>query len=171
MIPDIRTDHAGETGAVTLYRTLIKIGEGPDGSNLSDIAGFATRHLASEIRHLEGFAELLPEAERTRFLFAWRLTAAASARIACFFGPKAVYATIAAIEDGVDTHFQKQIEKLSAIPAAAELRNLIIDFQADEKRHRDEAAAIRGSQGFFLGLWCALIRASSAFAVAVTRRA
>jgi ubiquinone biosynthesis monooxygenase Coq7 len=57
-----------------------------------------------------------------------------------------VYATIAAVETFVDRHYQQQIDQLDVLPpaeraAAAPLRALLSQCQADECAHRDEAAA------------------------------
>ena len=164
MIPDIRTNHAGETGAVTIYRSILRFC-GDEG-----VKSFARRHLESEEKHLAGFRSLLEPGSRSRLLFAWRFSGAVTVGLMSLFGPKAVYAAVAAVEDGVDRHFQAQLDKLSGRAEYGALEEMLKSFQADERAHRDEAAALRGRESFWTKAAGRMIGAGSAFAVAVTRR-
>uniref|UniRef100_UPI001954D9B1 demethoxyubiquinone hydroxylase family protein n=1 Tax=Enterobacter asburiae TaxID=61645 RepID=UPI001954D9B1 len=56
-------------------------------------------------------------------------------------GPRAVYATIAAVETFVDHHYQSQIDRLTGDAAWAPLRELLDSCRRDEVAHRDEARA------------------------------
>ncbi len=87
------------------------------------------------------------------------------------FGPGAVYATIAAVETFVDRHYQQQIDRLADRPAHADLRALLIECQADECEHRDEALSQRATPpGTLLRGWCALVGRGSDVAVRIARR-
>lgn len=163
MIPDIRTDHAGESGAVSIYNAMLRY------CRDEEVRDFARRHLGSEEKHLAGFGNLLRPEEKSRFVFMWKLAGRASIALLSLFGPRAIYAAVEAVEDGVDRHFGKQLDRLAGRAEHGDLRALIGEFQADERRHRDEAAEKMGTPGAGLRLIKLLVRTSSAFAVAVTR--
>jgi ubiquinone biosynthesis monooxygenase Coq7 len=84
------------------------------------------------------------------------------------FGPKAVYATIEAVESFVDHHYEEQILALSRQIEFRNLRQTLLDCQADEVAHRDEAAAASrafSQSGWVLRAWCAMVGAGSKAAV------
>jgi ubiquinone biosynthesis monooxygenase Coq7 len=87
------------------------------------------------------------------------------------FGPRAVYATIEAVETFVDHHYEEQVRALASQPALSDLRQTLLDCQADEVAHRDEAAAARGpcQSAWLLRTWCAMVGAGSKAAVALIR--
>ena len=130
LVAELRSDHAGETGAVWIYRGVLALSSDAD---------------------LRSFAPALA-------------------------GPRAVYATIAAVETFVDEHYQQQLDRIAALPAAEReaatpLRDVLAHCQADECHHRDEAQALRGSPpGGLLRGWCAMVGAGSAAAVSLARR-
>jgi 3-demethoxyubiquinol 3-hydroxylase len=162
---DLRSDHAGETGAVAIYRGILFVARD------SELRGFAQRHLHTEQQHLEQMQAWLPSSERSRLLPAWRVAGWLTGALPALFGPPAVYATIAAVETFVDRHYAEQIERLQATPGPTGLLQTLLACQADECAHRDESAArapARGGAG--LRLWCGLVGAGSAAAVALARR-
>jgi len=162
---DLRSDHAGETGAVWIYRGVLAVARDPA------LRAFAERHLDTERRHLAQIETWLPPGRRSRLLFGWRAAGWATGALPALFGPAAVYATIAAVETFVVAHYQAQIDRLAHPPGPAGLRELLIACQADEQSHRDEAAAQRASPaGLLLRLWCRVVGAGSAAAVALARR-
>jgi demethoxyubiquinone hydroxylase (CLK1/Coq7/Cat5 family) len=170
LVGDLRSDHAGETGAVWIYRGVLAVARD------AGVRRFARGHLATEQEHLRLIAALLPWTQRSRLLLLWRMAGFATGALPALAGRRAVYATIAAVETFVDVHYQQQLEHLDRLPAAERsaampLRALLARCQADECHHRDEAAALRGSPpGWLLRGWCALIGSGSAAAVALARR-
>jgi demethoxyubiquinone hydroxylase (CLK1/Coq7/Cat5 family) len=167
---DLRSDHAGETGAVWIYRGVLAVARD------AGVRAFARRHLATELEHLHLITPLLPWPQRSRLLVPWRLAGFLTGALPALAGPRAVYATIAAVETFVDHHYQQQLEHIDALPAAertaaAPLRALLLRCQADECAHRDEASALKdGASGVGLRTWCAAVAAGSALAVWVARR-
>jgi ubiquinone biosynthesis monooxygenase Coq7 len=167
---DLRSDHAGETGAVWMYRGVLAVARDPG------LRAFARRHGATEQTHLDLIAACLPWPQRSRLLPAWRLAGFLTGVLPALVGPRAVYATIAAVETFVDRHYQQQIDRIDAAPAAgraaaAPLRDLLRRCQADEQHHRDEAVALQApASGRLLRAWCALVGRGSAVAVALARR-
>ena len=170
LVGELRSDHAGETGAVWIYRGILAT------SRHADVRAFARRHLATEQQHLALITPLLPWPQRSRLLVPWRLAGWFTGALPALAGRRAVYGTIAAVETFVDTHYQQQLDQIDALPEAqrqqaAPLRALLASCQADECHHRDEATTLRGAPpGLLLRGWSALVGAGSAAAVVVARR-
>lgn len=160
----LRSDHAGETGAVWIYRGILALSRDPD------LRDFAERHLATEARHLRDIERVLPSQHHSRLLPVWRVAGFLTGALPALFGPRAVYGTIASVETFVDRHYQHQIDALAGRPADAALRDLLIRCQADERHHRDEAAEQAPGQGIILRAWSAVVGSGSALAVQFAER-
>jgi ubiquinone biosynthesis monooxygenase Coq7 len=167
---ELRSDHAGETGAVWIYRGVLAIARD------EALRAFARRHLATEREHLRLITPLLPWPQRSRLLVPWRIAGFLTGALPALAGTRAVYATIAAVETFVDRHYQQQLDRIDALPAndhaaTAPLRALLARCQTDEREHRDEATALGDpAPGPLLRAWCAAVGAGSAVAVTVARR-
>lgn len=164
-IADLRTDHAGETGAVWIYRGVLQVAKDPE------LRAFATAHRATEQRHLELIEAVLPPNRRSILTPIWRMMGWITGAAPALFGPRAVYATIDAVETFVDKHYQEQIDRLSAESEDGVLRALLEACQQDEIHHRDEARAKAGAQWpLVLQVWTRMVRTGSIAAVSVARR-
>jgi ubiquinone biosynthesis monooxygenase Coq7 len=163
LVADLRSDQAGETGAVWIYRGVLALGRDPA------LRDFARRHLATEQRHLALIDTCLPPGERSRLLPLWRVAGWLTGALPALFGPRAVYATIAAVETFVDRHYQEQVDRLAAEPGWAPLRELLDGCREDEVAHRDEAASHAGPPGALMRAWCWVVGAGSSSAVKVCR--
>ena len=162
---DLRSDQAGETGAVWIYKGLLAV------SRDAGVREFAQRHLKTERGHLDKINAVLPWPQRSRLLPAWRVAGFATGVLPALFGPRAVYATIAAVETFVDQHYQHQIDKLQNQPEHASLLALLRECQQDECEHRDEAIALQAQPpGWLLRAWCKLVGSGSSAAVELARR-
>ena len=64
---DLRSDHAGEAGAVFIYRGILSC------TRDSALREFATEHLATEQRHLAFFEQWLPASLKSRLIPLWKL--------------------------------------------------------------------------------------------------
>ncbi len=164
MVGELRSDHAGETGAVYIYHGVLALSRDPG------LRAFAQRHRATEAEHLRRVAAVLPWPQRSRLLLPWRVAGFLTGALPALFGPRAVYATIAAVETFVDRHYQQQLDRLHGRPEAAPLRALLAECQADEVHHRDEAQAAAPAPGALLRAWCAVVGSGSAMAVVLARR-
>jgi len=165
LVAELRSDHAGETGAVWIYRGVLALARDPA------LRDFARRHRDTEAEHLRLIANVLPWPRRSRLLVPWRAAGFLTGALPALCGPRAVYATIAAVETFVDHHYQQQIDRLQGLPEHAALRELLLACQADECHHRDEAQAASGPPpGPLLRAWCALVGRGSAVAVTIARR-
>ena len=165
LVCDLRSDHAGETGAIAIYRGILAI------SQNNETRSFAEAHLQTEQQHLELIETILPRNARSALLPLWRLSGFLTGAIPAFFGAKAVVATIEAVETFVDRHYAGQVERLSQEDAHSELLALLERCRLDEVHHRDEARqSLESEPGAFLRGWCWLVGAGSAAAVAMARR-
>jgi ubiquinone biosynthesis monooxygenase Coq7 len=165
VIADLRTDHAGEVGAVCIYKGILLFSRDPA------LRSFAKRHLETEQSHLLRIKAWLSPANYSRLLPIWHFAGFLTGALPALFGARAVYATIEAVETFVDLHYEEQIQALASQPELLNLRETLQECQADEIHHRVEAASARGSLqlGFFLRLWCATVAWGSRNAVLVCR--
>jgi ubiquinone biosynthesis monooxygenase Coq7 len=123
----LRVDHAGELGAVYIYR--------------GQRAVLDARGEAQEAVHLAAFDRLLPEhgVRPTVFTPLWRLAGFALGAGTALLGQTAAHACTEAVETVIEEHYAGQIEELGGThPAlAAELSG----FRDDELEHREDAVA------------------------------
>ena len=171
LVADVRSDHAGETGAVWIYRGILAVTSDPA------LRSFANHHLATEQSHLNEISAILPPARRSWLLLPWRCAGFATGALPALAGPRAVYATIHAVETFVDQHYQHQLDRIDALAVSqpsvtlAPLRALLHQCQQDECQHRDEALALQGvPAGRVVRAWCWLVDAGSQVAVHLARR-
>jgi len=165
---ELRSDHAGETGAVQIYRGLAAVAAWRGDAEL---LAFARRHGDTEAEHLRLIEAWLPAAQRSRLLGPWRVAGWLTGALPALAGRRAVHATIAAVETFVDRHYQQQIDHLERHGGPAGLLPLLQRCQADECHHRDEAAALAGTHWpWALRAWCRAVGAGSAAAVVLARR-
>ncbi len=173
LVADLRTDHAGETGAVMIYRGILAT------TRDAAVRGFAQGHLATEAAHLAAIERLLAPRQRSRLLTLWRGAGWLTGALPALAGPRAVYATIEAVETFVDQHYAEQIEAIDRLdPARAQaslqaLRAQLHSFRADEVDHRDDAAARfdrhEAPASPVLRLWIWAVGAGSRGAVKICR--
>ncbi len=170
LLRELRTDHAGETGAVMIYRGILAVTRDPE------LRAFAQHHLDTESRHLALIEPVVPPAWRSRLLPLWRASGWLTGVLPACFGPRAVYATIQAVETFVDHHYAAQLDLIDTLqrehpsPELAALRALLQQCQQDEVAHRDDAAARwNGRARGPLAVWRWLVGSGSAAAVRVCR--
>ena len=174
LVADLRTDHAGETGAVMIYRGIFAT------TRDAALREFASQHLATESRHLDAIDAMLAPGQRSRLLPIWRVAGWLTGALPSLVGPRAVYVTIQAVETFVDEHYGQQVVTIDQLdpdqqqaPLQA-LRALLAACQADEVEHRDDAAARLpdrpGAVPLVQRLWVRAVDLGSRAAVAVCRR-
>ena len=165
VLADLRTDHAGETGAVCIYQGILQFTRNPA------LRVFAEHHLATEQSHLRHIESWLPKAQYSYLLPLWRFAGFMTGALPALVGPRAVYVTIQAVETFVNQHYEDQVRALESMPALARLRQVLLECQDDEVAHRDQAAAALGQKktGLLLHFWSVLVGAGSRAAVAVCR--
>jgi 3-demethoxyubiquinol 3-hydroxylase len=168
LLRELRSDHAGETGAVYIYKGIEAIARWRGDVEL---VNFAKAHGATEADHLTKISRWLPASQQSLLLGPWRLAGWLTGALPALFGRRAVYATIAAVETFVDHHYQQQIDHLHEFGGPEGLLPLLIQCQADEQHHRDESAALAGiNLGILTSAWCWTVGQGSSAAVVLARR-
>ena len=171
---DLRTDHAGETGAVFIYRGMLAT------SRDAAVRHFAQTHLETESAHLLLIEPLLTLRQRSLLLPLWRGAGWLTGALPALCGPRAAYATVQAVETFVDRHYTEQIDAIdraspiSPSVALTEVRTLLARCRSDEIEHRDEAAALLARHvtpwSSALRLWVWSVGVGSRAAVEICRR-
>ena len=165
---ELRSDHAGETGAVYIYKGIIAVATLRKDQEL---ISFAKHHGATEAEHLRLIESVLEVKHQSCLLGPWRIAGWLTGAIPALFGKKAVYATIDAVETFVERHYQQQIDYLQMNSSHEEFLKLLIRCQADEIDHKNEARLkVSSPASAALRLWCAMVGKGSATAVLLARR-
>lgn len=164
---DLRSDHAGETGAVWIYRGILALSRDPA------VRRFAEEHLATERRHLAFFDTWLPRELHSRILPLWRLAGWGLGALSLLGGRSGVFLTIDAVETFVVRHYQDQIDYLQQAGDQPGILAVLRHFQQDEDHHRLDASQRRGNarrQGWLARRWRVLVGEGSRLAVVAARR-
>ena len=164
LIPAIRSDHAGEAGAVEIYKGILAV------SRDDRVREFARHHLVTETRHLKLMEEILNPEHRTRLLPLCRWAGWFTGALPALIAAPAVYSTIDAVETFVDGHYLEQIVALGQDSNHQELRSLLEQCREDEISHRDDARARLARQGPIGKLWSGLITQGSRLGVNLAKR-
>ena len=161
----LRSDHAGEVGAVYIYKGILSIAKDPA------LVEFSKRHLETEKEHLRKIEEVLPASKRSKLVGIWKVAGYLLGFIPSLFGPRIVFATIEAVESFVEDHYEEQLKYLRAQddPDQA-LINLLQSCQDDEIEHKNESAIKkRSTPGFLLNFWMKIVGWGSSSAVKVAK--
>ena len=131
----IRVDHAGETGAVEIYRGQIQAAKlrGADTVELEEM-------MEHEQRHLEYFEMLkrqrkLPE---TALMPLWRIAGYGLGFVSGLLGKQAMAQVTHSVETVIDAHYQEQIEWAKS-NGEDNMASFMEDFRLDEDEHRQAA--------------------------------
>lgn len=131
----LRVDHAGEHGAARIYdgqmAVLGRTAAGPVIARMAD----------QERRHLETFDRLLVErrVRPTALSPLWHLGGYALGAASALLGSRAAMACTVAVEETIEAHYRRQIERLGDDEAG--LRAVVSEFRDDEIAHRDTGLA------------------------------
>ena len=161
----LRSDHAGEVGAVYIYKGILSIAKDPA------LVEFSKRHLETEKEHLRKIEEVLPASKRSKLVGIWKVAGYLLGFIPSLFGPRIVFATIEAVESFVEDHYEEQLKYLRAQndPDQA-LIDLLQSCQDDEIEHKNESAIKkRSTPGFLLNFWMKIVGWGSSSAVKVAK--
>jgi len=196
---EMRSNHAGETGAVNIYagakwalhlrqRTNSKLF--PFSEYEEKALSFASHHQETEAQHLLAFDRILDPGwtlgQRSKFLPAWRVAGFSLGAVSALWCSRGLYVTTDAVETFVDKHYTSQIERLKfelehepegdEKAARTELLKLLQHCCEDEVDHRDEARS-RAAEGPFPWwpwvdeAWKWLVENGSAAAAGLAKRA
>ena len=131
----IKVDHAGENGAVNIYRAQRLVAHLRAPSLLNDLAEFQSH----ETEHRQIFSDYLKSREIRRCI-SYHLCGAGGYALGIFtglIGKKAIFATTYAVENVVLEHLIHQMEYLEPVDAAA--FKCVKEIVIDEQEHHDHA--------------------------------
>jgi ubiquinone biosynthesis monooxygenase Coq7 len=164
----LRVDHAGELGAVHIYRGQRAVFGGARGKGR--ISNQLAEMESHEAEHLARFDALLNEQQVRPTLMAplWRAAGFALGAGTALLGEKAAHACTEAVETVIEDHYAGQIAELAERdPAlAAELTK----FRDEELAHRDQAVAEGAREAPGYGLLSAVIRAGCKAAIKISEK-
>jgi ubiquinone biosynthesis monooxygenase Coq7 len=164
----LRVDHAGELGAVAIYRGQRAVfGEA---ASQARIRGQLADMEAHEAAHLTRFETLLAErrVRPTALTPVWRLAGFALGAGTALMGPKAAHACTEAVEAVIEQHYAGQVEELSAREPA--LAAQLAAFLDDETAHRETAIAEGAREALGYPLLAAAIRLGCRAAIRLSER-
>ena len=157
-IAELRSDHAGETGAVNIYRGILSLSRDPS------LLAFAESHLSTEQMHLNELSKILPKTSRSILSPCWVLAGRALGYICALTSPSFAYATIEAVETFVVAHYSDQLHLFPP-----KLKKIIKGFMEDEIHHCEDAA-IKKDTGRSYKKWEHTVTRGSTLAVAIARK-
>jgi 3-demethoxyubiquinol 3-hydroxylase len=133
----LRVDHAGELGAVYIYRGQRAVLDARGGALPEQLAHME----AQEAVHLAAFDRLLPERGVRPTLFSplWRVAGFALGAATALIGETAAHACTEAVETVIEGHYAGQIAELADSDPA--LASELSKFRDDELAHREDAIA------------------------------
>jgi ubiquinone biosynthesis monooxygenase Coq7 len=164
----LRVDHAGELGAVHIYRGQRAVLDAAPGHER--IGGQLAHMEVHEAEHLARFDRMLTEGQVRPTLLAplWRVAGFALGAGTALMGEKAAHACTEAVETVIEEHYAGQIAELQE--RAPELAAELAHFRDEELAHRDLARAegARDAPGY--SLLAGVIRAGCRIAIKVSEK-
>ena len=147
----LRVDHAGEYGAVAIYRGQRAVFDALPQKR--ETAAAIAEMEAGEQHHLEAFDKLLAERGVRPTLLApfWNAAGFGLGAATALLGEKAAMACTEAVEDVIEKHYAQQADELDAAGEAG-LAETVRQFREDElgHKHAAEAAGARETPGYGL---------------------
>lgn len=164
----LRVDHAGEYGAVQIYRGQRAIFDRARGRE--SVAATLKAMEDGEAAHLKAFDRLLAERRVRPTLLAplWNAAGFALGAATALMGEKAAMAATAAVEDVIEKHYAAQAEELRlSEPALAET---VAAFRQDELHHKATAEAHGAEEAPAFPLMRAVIQAGCRAAIKLSEK-
>ena len=152
----LRSDHAGEIGAVNIYKGILWCAKDPV------VLAFANRHLEVELRHLESVERILTPKNRSILSPLWILAGRVLGLVAVAGGQNFLFSTIASVEEFVVEHYERQLPFFHG-----SVRELLLQMMSEEDSHREDAA-LRSSKKF--AFWDLLVKKGCFLAVLASSR-
>ncbi|MEO1014574.1 MAG: demethoxyubiquinone hydroxylase family protein [Pseudomonadota bacterium] len=164
----IRVDHAGEYGAVQIYRGQRAVFDALPGK--ARLSGLLKEMEDGEAHHLSEFDRLIAERGVRPTIFAplWNAAGFALGAGTALMGEKAAMACTAAVEEVIEQHYAEQAEELDAAgdPLAATVRQ----FRDDELEHKHTAEENGAEEAPGYGLLRAAIQAGCRVAIRLSEK-
>ncbi|WP_420933032.1 demethoxyubiquinone hydroxylase family protein [Alteromonas sp. A081] len=190
---ELRASHAGETGAVWIYRGaltadfLVSIVTGlwaklsspiqsrkqkEEQKRNHSVSSFASEHLVTEKNHLDIFENHMPPFRGSYMLLLWMVAGFITGFLPRVLGRNWFFYTIYCVEYFVDEHYEAQCRLLESVETAPfDVLEKCRQCQLDEQSHRDEAYnAMTTPPTHAMKLWGKMVGKGSAIAVVVAKK-
>ena len=132
----LRVDHAGETGAIQIYKAQIAVSR----FLYPDIVQTLSEMLEHEIEHFNTFDELLKK-RGIRHCYAlglWALGGMLLGLVTSILGKNSIWVCTNAIETTVLNHLEHQLEYLQSVDTEA--YEAVLSIKNDEESHQQHGA-------------------------------
>ena len=165
MIKWMRSNHAGETGAVWIYK----------GANFifwnKKISKMSKEHILTETNHLIVMENLLTSNEKSKLLFLWRIMGFVLGFLSAMFGYNFFCITVDAVETFVEKHYNEQIEYLLNNNINYKLAMVLKKCCDEEIEHQQDARSkvLEQDESKFTNFWKKIVGSGSNMAVNVSK--
>ena len=163
----IRVDQAGEYGATRIYAGQLAV-MGDRAPHSGEIRAMAEQ----EAGHQAEFDALMAKrgVRPTALQPFWSAAGYALGAATALIGPEAAMACTAAVEEEIDRHYTRQLDRLEKDGDDPELAEMIERFRIDERAHRDAALAAGAERAPAYPLLSAAIRLGCRAAIRLSER-
>ena len=165
MVGWMRSNHAGETGAVWIYLGAKCIFWN------KKIKVMSKEHYQTEKNHLIIMNHLLSNKSKSKLLILWRILGFSLGFISALLGYRFFCVTIQSVESFVEQHYREQIEFLYKKSISFDLLKVLEMCCDEEVEHQNDAKMQKGldKNSFFENMWSNLIGSGSNVAVNVSK--
>jgi ubiquinone biosynthesis monooxygenase Coq7 len=165
----LRVDHAGEYGAVAIYRGQLAVFDRQHGKDR--ISGQLHEMAGQEQVHLDAFDKLLGQhhVRPTALSPIWSAAGFALGAATALLGEKAAHACTEAVETVIEEHYGDQVAECEAA-GETELGQRLAKFRDEEVAHKDLAASEGASQAPAYPVLSAAIRAACRIAIRISEK-
>ena len=166
MLNWMRSNHAGETGAVWIYMGAKCIFWNKNIQNMTN------EHYETEKNHLIVMSHILPKNYHSKLLILWRILGFGLGFLSALLGYRFFCVTIQSVETFVEEHYQEQIEFLYKNSTSFELLRVLEKCCDEEVEHQIDAKLHKGNDknNSFERFWSNLIGSGSSFAVNISKQ-
>ncbi len=165
----LRVDHAGEYGAVAIYKGQLAVFERQHGRER--IVGQLKEMASQEQEHLDAFDRMLSagNVRPTAMSPVWNAAGFALGVGTALLGEKAAHACTEAVETVIEEHYGDQVVELREADDA-ELAETMAKFQQEEISHKELAASEGAAEAPAYPLLSAIIRTGCRLAIRISEK-
>ena len=164
----IRVDHAGERGAIKIYEgQLLALSTLVNDEDLKKTIKQMKKHEEEHYNFFE--TEIIKRnIKPTKLLPMWDLLGLALGFGSTILGKKTAMLCTASVEEVIDSHYKKQIDKLESDEKI--LKNKIIKFREDELHHKDIAYNEGATKKGIYSLMDKIVKTGSKVAITISEK-
>ena len=164
----LRVDHAGEYGAVQIYRGQRAVFDRIEGK--AHAARVIADMEAGEQEHLKTFDRMLAQRSVRPTVMAplWRVMGFGLGAATALMGERAAHACTEAVEEVIEEHYGRQSQALAGVDA--ELKRVVDRFREDEIAHKDTAVEQGARDAFGYSVLSAVIKAGCRAAIRISEK-